>query len=73
MQVFYVYFGDVCAQLWLKYHRMVLDCRKIISDKKYSLRLVGEAEVGRTDLKERIVGKGNRSGLYDVRQQQMHE
>lgn len=41
--------------------------------KNCSPRLVVEAEVGRTDLKQWIVGKGNRSVLYDVRQQQIYE
>lgn len=40
---------------------MALDCGIIILDRKYSPRLVVEAEVGRTELRQRIVGKGNLS------------
>lgn len=46
---------------------MVLDWENTIPDKKYSLRLVAEAEVGRTDLRRGIVGKGNWSVLNYVR------
>lgn len=37
---------------------------------KYSLRLVAEAEVGRTDLRRGIVGKGNWSVLNYLRRKQ---
>lgn len=46
---------------------MALDYRENILDKKYSLQLVTEAEVGRTDLRRRIVGKGKWSVLNYAR------
>lgn len=46
--------------------------KKEKSQKIYSHRLADEAEVGRTDLTLRLVGKGNRSGKCDVRPKQTH-
>lgn len=44
--------------------------RKYNPRQKYSLRLVAEAEVGRTELRRGIVGKGNLSVLNYVRLKQ---
>lgn len=52
---------------------MALDSRENILDKIYSLLLVTEAEVGRTDLRQRIVGKGNWSVLNCARRKHRSE